>query len=68
MRKLVDVEFRAHTVVSIAHRLDTIMGYDKVIVLDEGSVVEVGNPRELLLTAGRFRALWNASHSETVRN
>jgi ATP-binding cassette subfamily C (CFTR/MRP) protein 1 len=36
------------TTIAIAHRLQTIMDYDIVIVLSEGAVAEIGNPKELL--------------------
>lgn len=36
------------TVITIAHRLQTIVDYDKVLVLDKGSLVEVGHPWELI--------------------
>jgi ABC-type multidrug transport system fused ATPase/permease subunit len=62
VRRVIENQFRSHTVLSIAHRLDTVVDYDKVVVLDQGKVVEVGNPRELLRQASRFKALWNASH------
>jgi ABC-type multidrug transport system fused ATPase/permease subunit len=40
------------TVLTIAHRLQTIADYDRVIVLDAGSVVENGSVKELLLRRG----------------
>ncbi|KAF4627468.1 hypothetical protein G7Y89_g10688 [Cudoniella acicularis] len=36
------------TIITIAHRLQTIVDYDKVLVLDKGHVVEFGHPYELL--------------------
>jgi ABC-type multidrug transport system fused ATPase/permease subunit len=36
------------TIITIAHRLQTIVDYDKVLVLDAGKVVEFGHPHELL--------------------
>jgi ABC-type multidrug transport system fused ATPase/permease subunit len=41
------------TIVTIAHRLQTIVDYDKVLVLDKGCVVEYGHPYELLKKDGK---------------
>ncbi|KAL6231355.1 hypothetical protein BDW75DRAFT_247944 [Aspergillus navahoensis] len=49
--------FQDQTVISIAHRLNTIMDYDKVIVLDKGCIVEQGNPRVLALQPSIFASL-----------
>lgn len=52
--------FQACTVITIAHRLDTILHYDKVVVMDSGHVVEVGPPGDLLeKDGGAFAALWH---------
>jgi ABC-type multidrug transport system fused ATPase/permease subunit len=40
------------TIITIAHRLQTIVDYDKVLVLDKGRVVEYGHPYELLKKDG----------------
>jgi len=40
------------TIITIAHRLQTIVDYDKVLVLDKGKVVEYGHPHELLKKDG----------------
>ena len=40
--------FKDSTVLTIAHRLNTIMDYDKVLVMDQGRVVEFDNPEVLL--------------------
>lgn len=40
------------TIITIAHRLQTIVDYDKVLVLDRGEVVEYGHPWELLKKEG----------------
>lgn len=42
------------TVLVIAHRMRTVMGADKVVVLDEGRVAEQGSPSELLAANGMF--------------
>ncbi|CAG4948811.1 unnamed protein product [Parnassius apollo] len=41
-------KFANSTVLTIAHRLNTVMDYDRVIVMDKGHVVESGHPYELL--------------------
>jgi ABC-type multidrug transport system fused ATPase/permease subunit len=41
------------TIITIAHRLQTIVDYDKVLVLDKGCVVEYGHPHELLKKDGK---------------
>ncbi|KAH8664360.1 ABC transporter type 1, transmembrane domain-containing protein [Xylariales sp. PMI_506] len=50
------------TTITIAHRLATIVDYDKVLVLDHGSVVEYGHPWELLKNSeGQFRSMCETS-------
>lgn len=53
-----------NTTITIAHRLQTIVDYDKVLVLDKGEVVEFGEPWELLngeVGKGSFRAMCETS-------
>jgi ATP-binding cassette subfamily B protein len=45
------------TVLVIAHRLETIVGADRVVVLDDGEIVEQGPPADLLTRNGPFAAL-----------
>ena len=62
MLKLVREEFSESTVIAIAHRLKTIADFDKVVVMDKGRIVEVGNPQSLLAREdGQFRAMWERS-------
>ncbi|KAM4066434.1 ABC transporter transmembrane domain-containing protein [Hirsutella rhossiliensis] len=50
------------TVITIAHRLQTIVDYDKVLVLDRGEVVEYGHPWELMSNEeGSFRSMCEMS-------
>ncbi|GGS42808.1 ABC transporter ATP-binding protein [Streptomyces violaceus] len=51
------------TILVIAHRLETIAEADTVVMLDNGSIVERGNPAELLARNGRFAAFWQARRS-----
>ncbi|KAI8913475.1 P-loop containing nucleoside triphosphate hydrolase protein [Gorgonomyces haynaldii] len=46
--------FAQATVLAIAHRLNTVIDYDRILVLDDGKVVEYGTPRELLSKDGWF--------------
>lgn len=62
MMSVIREKFRDVTVIAIAHRLDTITDFDKVIVLDSGRVVEVGVPRDLLSQPSSvFRSLYESS-------
>ncbi len=48
IQERIRVDFKDCTVIAIAHRLETIMDYDKVLVLGGGRILEYGTPRELL--------------------
>ncbi len=54
LRGLVD----KRTAVYIAHRLSTIAEVDNIIVLDDGSVAEMGNHEQLLGADGRYAKMW----------
>lgn len=60
-------KFRECTVLTIAHRLHTVMDSDKVLVVDAGSAVEFGHPYELLQRSdGYLRQLINQTGAETA--
>ena len=48
------------TILAIAHHLHTIRGYERVLVMDKGEVVEFGAPRALVASGGVFAALVTA--------
>jgi ATP-binding cassette subfamily C (CFTR/MRP) protein 4 len=50
--------FKECTLITIAHRLETIAGYDKILVMQDGSPVEFDRPQNLIKNEkGHFRAL-----------
>jgi len=46
------------TVIAIAHRLSTIAAMDRLIVMDQGEIVEQGSHQELLAKNGVYAQLW----------
>lgn len=56
------------TILVIAHRLETVADADTVVVLENGSIVERGEPAELLARDGKFAALWQSQRSAAHAN
>ncbi len=55
---------QGRTVITIAHRLSTIADADRIIVLENGMIVEEGSHGDLLSRAGRYASLWQRQASE----
>lgn len=53
------------TLVIIAHHLSTIVGADKIVVMDHGRVSAEGTHHELLGSSPLYRSLWNAQQEAT---
>ena len=49
------------TVITIAHRIKTIINYDKILVLNNGEIVELDSPKNLLIKKGLFYHLYKES-------
>lgn len=60
IQKSVDKLLAEKTSIFIAHRLSTIVNVDKIIVLNNGKIVEQGNHNELLKNDGYYSKLYNA--------
>ena len=55
--------FKDSTVITIAHRIKTILEYDRILVFEQGQLVEQGSPKELIdKKQGIFYILYNQSH------
>lgn len=64
MQRVLREELQGRTVITIAHKLHTVLDYDRVVLLDRGRIVETGNPQALLETPDSpFRALYERLRS-----
>ncbi|KGO78093.1 ABC transporter, integral membrane type 1 [Penicillium italicum] len=48
MQRVIREKFCNHTIIAVAHKLDTILDFDRIVVLDAGRIVENGEPYALL--------------------
>jgi ATP-binding cassette subfamily B multidrug efflux pump len=46
------------TVIAIAHRLSTIAAMDRLVIMDQGRIVEAGTHAELIAKGGLYASLW----------
>lgn len=67
IQKVLREVFANCTIIAIAHRLNTLLDFDQVIVLSHGEVVEIGKPRELMKRPETaFSQLLHGSGSEAA--
>ncbi len=58
---------RGITTIIIAHRLSTIMNCDKIVVLEDGKILENGSHKELLEYQGKYYELWDEQTFQDIK-
>ncbi|KAK6081153.1 ABC transporter [Seiridium cupressi] len=65
IQRIIREGFPGRTIIMIAHRLESLVEFDTVMVLDSGRLVEIGPPRSLLNdSSSSFSALYRAGENE----
>lgn len=64
IQKVMITEFANATCITVAHRLNTIMDSDYILVMDDGRAAEFDSPKKLLTKGGMFRDLVQAASKE----
>jgi len=57
---------RHKTAIVIAHRLSTILSMDRIVVLENGSIIEQGTHQQLLDKKGRYYAMWQHQSGDFI--
>jgi ATP-binding cassette subfamily B protein len=60
IQEALDNLIQGRTTIAIAHRLSTLRKANRLVVLDRGQVVEIGNHEDLLARGGAYHALYEA--------
>jgi ABC-type multidrug transport system fused ATPase/permease subunit len=56
---------RGRTTFVIAHRLSTVESADKILVMQDGKIIEAGTHKDLLAQGGHYAYLYNIQFAET---
>lgn len=65
LQKLIKGVLKDSTILTIAHRIETIIHYDKIVVMDDGRIVEIGKPKDLLrVEGGKFEKIVSENGAE----
>ena len=62
IQKTMRTAFAGKTLLCIAHRLKTIINYDRICVMDKGQIAELDSPINLFERGGIFRGMCDKSH------
>ena len=61
VQMIISEHFKECTIITVAHRLQTIRHYDRIVVFGNGRIMEYGEPDVLLADEGsKFKALWDS--------
>ncbi len=60
VQQAIEALVRDKTVVVVAHRLSTIIGADRIVVIDDGRILAAGTHPQLIADCDRYRAMWDA--------
>ncbi len=63
VQQALDQLMKGRTSIVIAHRLSTIINADKIVVMDNGEIVEIGTHKDLLEKNGRYAELYNLQYN-----
>ena len=66
--KTIDEISKDRTVITVAHRLNTIRDYDRIYVLDRGEIVEQGTHSELMAMHGRYAHMYEEFINKEMRD
>jgi ABC-type multidrug transport system ATPase subunit len=59
---------RGRTIIAVAHRLQTARDADRIAVMEDGRITELGRHNELIATKTSYAALWRAWNGATTQN
>lgn len=66
MQRVIRDQFKSQTIIAIAHKLDSILDFDKVVLMEDGRIVEFDSPQTLLSKEGSaFKALYETFQHKT---
>ncbi|MDE5588983.1 MAG: ABC transporter ATP-binding protein/permease, partial [Acetatifactor sp.] len=65
--KLVDDVLGDKTIITIAHKLNTVRDYDRIYVLDKGNIIEKGSHDELIEIGGAYYRLYTGLDNEEIQ-
>lgn len=64
----IQTHWRGRTVIAIAHRIRSIVGFDKILVLRDGRILEFDSPARLLVTESEFKKLYDLERMSASAN